>query len=113
MGAGRESEVWKIVQNKWFDGLFLIDLSPDYSDQGKVQKFGRNRRQGDVGFVDSLYSLGDRSKFLGMITEMYDSDKFGPTGKKKIEEIMAKRELLQRFEKIVLDDGGRDRKSVV
>ena len=71
MGAGEESELWGIVKHKYFDGLFLMDFSPDISDQGKVQKFGRNRRQGDVGYVDSIYSLQEGSKFYRMVEELY------------------------------------------
>jgi len=90
MGAGSASEISQIVGQKYFEGLYLVDLSVDRSDQGKVQKFGRNRRQGDVGYVDSFYSIERGSKFYRMVEELYQPRFTAGLRRKEIEEGKAK-----------------------
>ena len=115
LGAGETSEVWRTVKQKYSDGLFLIDLSPDLSDQGKVQKFGRNRRQGDVGYVDSFYSLQKGGKFYRMVEKMYSpvynadlTPDEKEEGQRKFQEFLTNAEALESLQKSILE-GGRFR----
>ncbi|MCK4852545.1 MAG: hypothetical protein KAS86_05450, partial [Candidatus Omnitrophica bacterium] len=112
-GAGPGSAVWDIVRQKYFDGLFLIDLSPDGSLQAMVQKFGRNRRAGDMGSVDSYYSLHRGSRFYRMVEELY-SPSHNPRftrrekkkNRKKLIEFHENAERLEKLEKSIFDNKG-------
>ncbi|MFA5094625.1 MAG: hypothetical protein WC512_05215, partial [Candidatus Omnitrophota bacterium] len=114
IGIGEDSQIWWMLRNKYFNGLYLMPLTPNRSDQGEVQMFGRAKRQGDFGRVDPFYSLEEGSKFYKMVQELYDprySPRLTPNekkaGRRKFEEFLEKAAGLSRIEGAVFDENGR------
>ncbi|MFA5499648.1 MAG: hypothetical protein WC404_01050, partial [Candidatus Omnitrophota bacterium] len=114
IGIGEDSQIWWMLRNKYFNGLYLMPLTPNRSDQGEVQMFGRAKRQGDFGRVDPFYSLEEGSKFYKMVQQLYDP-RYNPSltpkekenGRKKFEEFLAKTARLGEIEGAVFDASGR------
>ena len=108
-GLAEGSRVWEMVKHKFFDGLFLIDLSPDRSLQQMVQKFGRNRRQGDIGFVDSFYSFREGGRFYTMVEQLYmheTREDMKEASKKKFREFRDNIEAITALERSVIGEDG-------
>nr|HPN72725.1 hypothetical protein [Candidatus Omnitrophota bacterium] len=108
------SKLWHIVTQKYFDGLFLIDCSPDGSLQAMVQKFGRNRRQGDIGYVDSIYNIGQGSGFDSLAQEIWgkssENNSLSPEqkdqDKEKFKDFGKLRKRLGELQKIICNENG-------
>lgn len=114
IGIGEDSQIWWMLRNKYFNGLYLMPLTPNRSDQGDVQMFGRAKRQGDFGRVDPFYSLEEGSKFYKMVQQLYDprynpdlTPKEKQDRRKKFEEFLAKISRLGEIEEAVFDTNGR------
>ncbi|MCX5679841.1 MAG: hypothetical protein NTZ95_04200, partial [Candidatus Omnitrophica bacterium] len=119
LGIGRGHDVYKMIEQKYFEGLFIINTTACNNDQVKVQLNGRAGRQGDPAAVRTLLDISVDGDAWDLIQRVFDPKSHerewrGFKNRKKREEAAnnlkaaAKaQETLTRLHDLIFEEDGR------
>jgi hypothetical protein len=118
---GRSDKLYKMIEQKYFNGLFIVNTTTSANDQVKVQLNGRTGRNGDAGGVITRLDAGDDGDAWKLMQEVFDPDTDAHKaewkgdgrkqrwGRSKFAAAKKARDEVERLQKLVLDGDGRFR----